>query len=407
MLALLLTYIQQTLLNVTPDPHPAHQLIADLRDTTDVILSKLESGKAQEDELQKLLQLVDDLDDLPEGFELCVRGRRLVAHAQVVRIDQPELSTTTTTPSHSPAMLSPASPPLLSRSGSIRVLRQTLGSSIKSSASTARLSPSAGTPSAELSPAGDYSTVTTSSGSGSTGSTGSLATASSPTGTSTSSSVDATSRPSSPMRPERPERTIRPATSYGSSLRDIASIRAPSTTATRSGSTSMPMRRKSRPELLTLLIFNDLILLAAPIEAKPAFFKSRKDRERERVRLRVLPISEGGIGSVDDVKEVKGWGGHSRAFLVLVSAPPPAPGTTTYLATYALAPAAMVKKAQAKGSLGGPGTPGLGGAPGTSGVGNGAGAGANGGVSLGKQLKDFDEVLDTVRCAREVVAPSA
>lgn len=68
----------------------------------------------------------------------------------------------------------------------------------------------------------------------------------------------------------------------------------------------MQALRKARPDVLTLLVFNDLVLLAAPVD-RGSLFKSRK---AEPVRLRVLSPQEGGIGSVDDLKEIKGWGGE-------------------------------------------------------------------------------------------------
>jgi hypothetical protein len=55
-----------------------------------------------------------------------------------------------------------------------------------------------------------------------------------------------------------------------------------------------------------MLIFNDMVALATPVSERQGLFKSRK----EPVRFRVVAPYDGGIGSVEDVREIKDWAGE-------------------------------------------------------------------------------------------------
>lgn len=97
-------------------------------------------------------------------------------------------------------------------------------------------------------------------------------------------------------------------------------------------------RKARRDDLLTLLIFNDLVLLATPVPERHGLFRSRKV---DATRLRVLPASEGGVGTVEDIHELSGWGGelsakhltsagYSRAFVLATRSPDGNPAFMSY-----------------------------------------------------------------------------
>lgn len=55
------------------------------------------------------------------------------------------------------------------------------------------------------------------------------------------------------------------------------------------------------------MIFNDMVLLTKPALDRQGLFKTRAT---ETARFRVLSAVEGGIGTVDDVREIKDWSGE-------------------------------------------------------------------------------------------------
>lgn len=59
-----------------------------------------------------------------------------------------------------------------------------------------------------------------------------------------------------------------------------------------------------------MFIFDDFVVIAAPIHDKSSLFGSKKQK-RDKVNLRVLSEAEGGIGKVLDVKDWCGWQGES------------------------------------------------------------------------------------------------
>lgn len=61
-----------------------------------------------------------------------------------------------------------------------------------------------------------------------------------------------------------------------------------------------------------MFVFDDLVIIAAPIQGKSGLFGSKK--KGEKVNLRVLSEVDGGIGKVLDVKDWCGWQGRSSQF---------------------------------------------------------------------------------------------
>ncbi|WOO79213.1 Myosin-M heavy chain [Vanrija pseudolonga] len=295
------------LLDATPSSHPAHEAVVHLIDTTEVILATLQDTKGRSDDFQQLTALEATLDGLPAGFVLATHGRRLIDRSQVVRIFKDSAPTT----------------PSLSRAGSVRSLRQTFGGGGSSAAPRAS----------------DSSTHTASSGHLETPSQGLWSTTPSSVASSIRSpSVRSSSRATSPI-----QQKDRPLTSVSRSPSFTSIMEKPISPPRSFGS----IRKIRGEDALTLLVFNDMVLLAAPVSERPGFFRY-KARKAEPVRFRVVAAADGGLGTVDDVREVSGWGNYSQAFALAVQAPS---GRST-VATYALAPSSTLpRRAQRSPSL--------------------------------------------------------
>jgi hypothetical protein len=65
--------------------------------------------------------------------------------------------------------------------------------------------------------------------------------------------------------------------------------------------------KRGKEEILTLLVFDDLVIVAAPVYEKSGLFAASKKKTDKPYPLRVLPELEGGIGKVLDVKDWSGW----------------------------------------------------------------------------------------------------
>lgn len=248
------------LLDATPMGHSDHLAVSELIEATETVLSHLETCKAREDEFQQLVSIQQRCEGLPHDFRLATRGRRLLGHAQVIR----------------PCARDPVAHPGASftRSHTLKNIRSSLQSAL-GTASTTDLSTYAGFISSDTSEVKERpsrrstrdSTTTTSSATSATSSTQSLA--------------------SSLAR--------RPPVSRGASL-----ISADGTPPNRTS-----IRKPRRDDVYTMLIFNDVILLAQPIVDRGNLFRAKKS---ELARLRLVPVDEGGLGIVNDMKMLVGNG---------------------------------------------------------------------------------------------------
>lgn len=271
------------LLDATPMGHPDHHAVSELIEATETVLSHLETCKAREDEFQQLVSIQQRCEGLPQDFRLATRGRRLLGHAQVIRAYAKD----------------PVAHPgaHFTRSHTLKNIRSSLQSAL-GAASTTDLSAYAGFTSSDTSEVKDRpsrrstrdSTTTTSSATSATSSTQSLAS-------------------SLPRRPP---------VSRGASL--ISSDGTPPPNKTPS------IRKARRDDVYTMLIFNDVILLAQPIADRGNLFRTKKS---DLARLRLVPVAEGGLGSVDDMKMLVG-NGTAEQFALTVRGHHGAINTSTY-----------------------------------------------------------------------------
>lgn len=259
----------------------------ELIDSTESIIGRLEACKAREDDFLQLISLEERLEDLPGNFDLAIRGRRLLAHAQVIRVNRDSQSSGG-----------------MPRSVSVRSLKATL--SAVPSFSSIRLpqpSPSSSSPRP---------------GSSRGGSTDSELPLHRPRGLTTSPSSGTTSVASmaGTTSPGRQERSLSRSTSCSSSLAENG---RPNIKMNWSGKTR-------RDEVLTLLVFNDMVAFAAPVPDKNIF----KSRKSGAARLRILSVYDGGFGSVEDLRELEGVRSSSRSFGLTVRSPDGHISTSAY-----------------------------------------------------------------------------
>ncbi|EJT50650.1 hypothetical protein A1Q1_08202 [Trichosporon asahii var. asahii CBS 2479] len=271
------------LLDATPVGHPDHAAVSELIEATETVLSHLETCKAREDEFQQLVSIQQRCDGLPLDFRLATRGRRLLGHAQVVRAYAKD------------AVVHPGAH--FTRSHTLKNIRSSLQSAL-GAASTTDLAAYAGFTSSDASEVKERpsrrstrdSTTTTSSATSATSSTQSLAS-------------------SLPRRPP---------VSRGASL--ISSDGTPPP------SKSPSIRKARRDDVYTMLIFNDVILIAQPMADRGNLFRTKKS---DLARLRLVPVAEGGLGSVDDMKMLVG-NGTAEQFALTVRGHHGPVNTTTY-----------------------------------------------------------------------------
>lgn len=240
--------------------------MAELLEHTEAVLGGLEACKAAEDEFLQLCALEERLDGLPRDFELAVRGRRLIGHAQVIRIQRETDGN-------------------VSRSTSLHALRAAL-----SSASRVPSAASVHTGSSRSMETKPRQPTSASSAASSV-----HAPSRGPSRPASRAPSRTHSRAASPIRERSIHRTVSIASSLGDTFRTPAK---PSFTS---------FRKANRDNLYTAMIFNDMVLLTKPALDRQGLFKTRAT---ETARFRVLSAVEGGIGTVDDVREIKDWSGE-------------------------------------------------------------------------------------------------
>lgn len=291
--------------DATPVGHPDHHAVSELIEATETVLSHLETCKAREDEFQQLVSIQQRCEGLPLDFRLATRGRRLLGHAQVIRAYTKE----------------PAAHPgaHFTRSHTLKNIRSSLQSAL-GTASTTDLTTFSGFTSSDTSEIKDRpsrrstrdSTTTTSSATSATSSTQSLTS-------------------SLPRRPP---------VSRGASLISLDGTSPPNKTS---------IRKARRDDVYTMLIFNDVIVLAQPVVDRGNLFRSKKC---DLARLRLVPVAEGGLGSVDDMKMVVG-NGTAEQFALTVRGHQGSVSTSTY----ALVPpnSSLSRRTQRSAAIGGDG----------------------------------------------------
>jgi hypothetical protein len=107
-------------------------------------------------------------------------------------------------------------------------------------------------------------------------------------------------------------------------------------------------RKPRREEILAMLVFNDMIALAAPVPDKNLF----KSRKADAARLRILSVYEGGLGTVDELRELEPSHGNPRSIALTVRAP----GGNFSTAVYSVSPqTSLSRRAQRTAALPGRG----------------------------------------------------
>ena len=248
------------LLDATPYPHPCHADILQLLSRTESIILNLQNTKAREEDFEHLQALEGRMQGLPVGMTLAVRGRKLLAQGQVVRVPTAQKELSVTLRSRATSQHSHSS-------------RASISSTLSSTCSSPW----------------DHSSSTTPS-------------------TARTSAFSISSSSSSHCPPSRSGSLIQ------TSPRRMGMSRSPSSVSTMSESRPLspgPMSGslrglKRKEEVLTMFIFNDLLLLATESSDKLGLFSGKK---REKM-FKVLPESVGGIGKVAEVNDWSGWQGE-------------------------------------------------------------------------------------------------
>lgn len=120
------------------------------------------------------------------------------------------------------------------------------------------------------------------------------------------SSINSISGAASPVRHDR---SLSRSPSYSSSLAEPS---RPNMNIKLSS-----FRKPRRDEMLTMLVFNDMIALAAPVPDKNLF----KSRRADDARLRVISMYEGGLGTVEELRELEASSGTPRSIALTVRSP--------------------------------------------------------------------------------------
>ncbi|OCF76721.1 hypothetical protein I204_02422 [Kwoniella mangroviensis CBS 8886] len=270
------------LLDATPHPHPIHPEILSLLSTTESIILNLQATKAREEDFEQLQALQTRLIGLPGNFHLAIRGRKLLGQGQVVRV--------------------PPSKDLSSafgaraRAGSMHSSRGSISSSISSSAPSTVSSISPWEFSASLTPSRTSAFSVSSNGS---------SFYSGPP--SRSNSITKPSSSTSAFSPSRPSMNRSPSST--SSFMDNNSYYNTSRPSTPSST-----KNRKKEEVLTLLVFDDLVILGQTVQEKSGLFGVGPNKKKGSSTLRVLGEMEGGIGKVGEVRDWSGWNGYSNLF---------------------------------------------------------------------------------------------
>ncbi|BEJ04792.1 hypothetical protein CcaverHIS641_0206090 [Cutaneotrichosporon cavernicola] len=308
------TLFLKRLLAATPSTHKSNRALLGLIASTESIIGRLEACKAREDDFLQLISLEERLDDLPGNFDIAIRGRRLLAHAQVVRASRESLGA---------AMGMP-------RSVSVRSLKATMAA-VPSFSSMKISQPSSRTPSRGPSraPSRGASTDSELPPLHSRGLT-----------TSPSSGTSSINSISGAASPAPHDHSLSRSPSYSSSLADTS---RPNMNIKLSS-----FRKPRRDEILTMLVFNDMIALAAPVPDKNLF----KSRKAEAAHLRILSVYDGGLGTVEELRELEASGGNPRSIALTIRSP----GGNLCTSVYSVSPqTSLSRRAQRSAALPGRG----------------------------------------------------
>ncbi|KAK8846782.1 hypothetical protein IAR55_005870 [Kwoniella newhampshirensis] len=285
------------LLDVTPHPHPAHPDILSLLSLTESIILTLQATKAREEDFEQLQAIGTRLHGLPEGFALAQRGRKLLGQGQVVRI----------VPGRDLVSSFGGAVGNRGRAGSFHSSRGSISSTVSSSApSTAASSISPWDFSASLTPSRTSAFSVSSTNSSYYGPP------------SRSNSVNKHHYQASPS-PSRPSTVTRSPSSTSSFSADHSSSYSFSHSRPTTPSSAGKSRKKEKEENLTMLVFDDLVILGHVTQERAGgLFGVGAGKKKGEKGMKVLAEIEGGIGKVAEVRDWSGWGGHSTLFSVTI-----------------------------------------------------------------------------------------
>ncbi|ODN96383.1 hypothetical protein L198_04097 [Cryptococcus wingfieldii CBS 7118] len=263
----------KNLLDATPYPHPAHYSLVSLLQVTEATVTKVQASKAREEDLESLKILASSVHGLPDGLKLAERGRKFLGHGTVLKVvlghDE----------------LPPSGRVVQSRSRSESVHSYNSGrNSVTSSVSSSAPSTSSPFPSSDFT--SSYFGPSSRSSAFSISSFGSSYLA-------PSRSNSLTVPRSSPKLPSRPP-----------SAASVFSLSRPGSAASMRGGR---LCRKEEP--LTLLVFNDMVILAQAEKAGGVYGR-RRDKG--------FKVCENGAGRVVEVRDLKGWNGRDQVFSVTI-----------------------------------------------------------------------------------------
>ncbi|TYJ54299.1 hypothetical protein B9479_005058 [Cryptococcus floricola] len=263
----------KNLLDATPYPHPAHYNLVSLLQVTEATVTKVQASKAREEDLESLKILASSVHGLPDGLKLAERGRKFLGHGTVLKVvlghDEPP----------------PSGRVVQSRSRSESLQSYNSGrNSVTSSVSSSAPSTSSPFPSSDFT--SSYFGPSSRSSAFSISSFGSSYFA-------PSRSNSLTVPRSSPKLPSRPP-----------SAASVFSLSRPGSAASMRGGR---LRRKEEP--LTLLVFNDMVILAQAEKAGGVYGR-RRDKG--------FKVCENGAGQVVEVRDLKGWDGRDQVFSITI-----------------------------------------------------------------------------------------
>ncbi|WVQ76816.1 hypothetical protein IAR50_006490 [Cryptococcus sp. DSM 104548] len=265
----------KNLLDATPYPHPAHYNLVSLLQVTEATVTKVQASKAREEDLESLKILAASIHGLPDGFKLAERGRRFLGHGNVLQVvlgnDE----------------LPPSGRVVQSRNRSESVHSYNSGRNSVTSCSSSAPSASSPFPSSEF--ASSYFAPSSRSSALSISSFGS-----SYFSPSRSNSLTVPRSSPAPRVPSRPP----------SAASVFSSLSRPGSSGSMRGG-----RLRRKEELLTLMVFNDMVILAQAEKGSSVYGK-RRDKG--------FKVCENGVGRVVEVRDLKGWDGRDQVFCATI-----------------------------------------------------------------------------------------
>ncbi|WVQ84080.1 hypothetical protein IAT38_006225 [Cryptococcus sp. DSM 104549] len=274
------------LIDATPQDDPLRAQIRALLSKTEYIIHTLQAAKAQQEDYRLLQSLSSGLLNLPAGFSLAMRGRKLLGQGAVLRV----------APGRDGApSLGKEGKEARSRSGSLpsQASRMSVSSSISSSAPSiagsfspweASLTPSSRTSAYSVSSFGSFYAP------------------------SRSNSLSAEGHHSSPSPAGK--HTARPPSGASTYSRPST----PSSALSLGGQSGSKMRKKEDGQTMTMLVFDDVVVLGV-VERAGSAVGGVWGKKREKV-VRVL---EGGVGRVGEVRDLSGSaGGQENLFSLTI-----------------------------------------------------------------------------------------